>query len=113
MRIDFRGFLVSVAVLTLAACSSTPSGETCSDAMHSVQGQEKCDHKACDQKTCDGKKCDKKSCDGKHCKKHSDHTHQHGSKCGHKTEKHGNHMDYLHDGHKHAEHGTHYDEHQG
>jgi hypothetical protein len=38
---------------------------------------------------------------------HPNHTHQHGSNCGHKTVKHQGHLDYVHDGHLHSVHGDH------
>ena len=46
-----------------------------------------------------------------HCTIHHDHTHVHGSGCGHTAIKHDGHIDYLHDGHLHHEHNGHYDEH--
>lgn len=42
---------------------------------------------------------------------HEKHDHQHGSGCGHKAIRHGDHVDYLHDGHLHHAHEGHYDEH--
>lgn len=43
--------------------------------------------------------------------------HEHGKKCGHKSEVHGDHTDYEHekDGHKHhhKKHASHYDECEG
>lgn len=42
---------------------------------------------------------------------HQGHEHQHGEGCGHASEQHGDHVDYLHDGHRHAQHDDHYDEH--
>jgi hypothetical protein len=45
------------------------------------------------------------------CKVHEGHTHQHKPGCGHRTVKHGDHIDYLHDGHLHHIHGDHVDEH--
>ncbi|MBZ0186606.1 MAG: hypothetical protein K8F91_10190 [Candidatus Obscuribacterales bacterium] len=45
------------------------------------------------------------------CTVHTDHKHEHGEACGHKTIKHGDHVDYLHDGHLHHVHGDHVDEH--
>jgi len=47
------------------------------------------------------------------CKKHEGHTHRHGPECGHKSVKHGDHIDYLHDGHHHRVHGDHVDECKG
>jgi hypothetical protein len=41
---------------------------------------------------------------------HDDHDHTHGSYCGHPSEQHGDHIDYLHDGHRHREHEGHWDE---
>src|SRR5688572_13847323 len=32
---------------------------------------------------------------------HENHTHKHGTGCGHTAVKHGDHVDYLHDGHLH------------
>jgi hypothetical protein len=32
---------------------------------------------------------------------HDNHTHKHGTGCGHTAVKHGDHVDYLHDGHLH------------
>lgn len=48
------------------------------------------------------------TCNAQH---HPDHSHQHGSHCGHTAIKHGDHIDYLHDGHLHHPHGDHVDEH--
>jgi hypothetical protein len=45
------------------------------------------------------------------CNVHENHTHVHGSGCGHTAVKHGDHVDYLHDGHLHSPHGDHTDEH--
>lgn len=45
------------------------------------------------------------------CTTHHDHTHQHGSDCGHTAVLHGDHVDYLHDGHLHHPHEGHVDEH--
>ena len=45
------------------------------------------------------------------CTKHSSHSHQHGSTCGHTSVRHGDHIDYLHDGHLHNIHQDHVDEH--
>lgn len=50
--------------------------------------------------------------DGVACEKHASHTHVHGKKCGHKTVKHGDHVDYMHDGHQHGVHEDHVDEHK-
>jgi len=50
----------------------------------------------------------------KHNKVTHEHKHQHGPNCGHKAEKHGDHVDYeeIVDGklHHHFLHGDHYDE---
>lgn len=43
---------------------------------------------------------------------HESHDHAHGPGCGHKTIRHGDHEDYLHDGHLHHVHGDHVDEHR-
>ena len=45
------------------------------------------------------------------CNQHDDHSHKHGSECGHKAIKHDGHQDYLHDGHMHHTHDGHIDEH--
>jgi hypothetical protein len=42
---------------------------------------------------------------------HANHTHQHGTNCGHMAVKHDEHTDYLHDGHMHYPHAGHVDEH--
>jgi hypothetical protein len=42
---------------------------------------------------------------------HSNHTHKHGSGCGHTAIRHDGHIDYIHDGHLHHMHGDHVDEH--
>lgn len=42
---------------------------------------------------------------------HSNHAHDHGAGCGHKTVEHDGHKDYLHDGHLHHLHEGHVDEH--
>jgi hypothetical protein len=42
---------------------------------------------------------------------HANHTHQHGTNCGHMAVKHEGHTDYLHDGHMHHPHAGHVDEH--
>jgi hypothetical protein len=42
---------------------------------------------------------------------HSDHSHVHGTGCGHLAILHDGHVDYLHDGHLHHPHDGHYDEH--
>jgi hypothetical protein len=39
------------------------------------------------------------------------HEHKHGADCGHKSIKHGDHLDYQHDDHFHATHTDHYDDH--
>jgi len=44
-------------------------------------------------------------------KQHPNHTHQHGSACGHTAIRHDGHVDYVHDGHLHHMHGDHADEH--
>lgn len=41
---------------------------------------------------------------------HENHAHKHGPTCGHKSIRHGAHVDYLHDGHLHAAHDDHFDE---
>ena len=46
------------------------------------------------------------------CQTHDEHSHKHGSDCGHKAIKHGDHVDYLHDGCLHHVHGDHIDEHK-
>ncbi len=43
-------------------------------------------------------------------KTHEAHKHVHQSGCGHKSIRHGDHSDYLHDGHLHHVHGDHVDE---
>src|SRR5712692_9467531 len=43
-------------------------------------------------------------------KTHASHKHVHQSGCGHKSIRHGDHSDYLHDGHMHRLHGDHVDE---
>jgi hypothetical protein len=48
------------------------------------------------------------TCTEKH---HPNHTHQHGSACGHTAVRHDGHVDYVHDGHLHHMHGDHVDEH--
>ncbi len=42
---------------------------------------------------------------------HENHTHQHGTDCGHTTIQHDDHVDFLHDGHMHHPHEGHMDEH--
>ena len=42
---------------------------------------------------------------------HDQHSHAHGSGCGHTAVKHEGHVDYLHDGHLHSAHQGHIDEH--
>lgn len=42
---------------------------------------------------------------------HEQHTHVHGSDCGHTRVAHEGHTDYLHAGHLHQPHGDHVDEH--
>ena len=44
-------------------------------------------------------------------KTHDQHSHAHGSGCGHTAVKHEGHVDYLHDGHLHSAHQEHVDEH--
>jgi hypothetical protein len=44
---------------------------------------------------------------------HVEHVHQHGEKCGHKMEKHGDHVDYEHEGHHHRGHEKHVDDCEG
>jgi hypothetical protein len=44
-------------------------------------------------------------------KVHPDHTHTHGTQCGHVSVEHDGHTDYIHDGHLHSVHGDHVDEH--
>jgi hypothetical protein len=44
-------------------------------------------------------------------KTHDQHSHAHGSGCGHTAVKHEGHVDYLHDGHLHSAHQGHVDEH--
>jgi hypothetical protein len=44
-------------------------------------------------------------------KTHDQHSHAHGSGCGHTAVKHEGHVDYLHDGHLHNAHEGHVDEH--
>lgn len=46
------------------------------------------------------------------CKTHSEHEHQHGPHCGHKSLQHEEHTDYLHEGHLHNMHGDHVEEHE-
>jgi hypothetical protein len=45
------------------------------------------------------------------CNVHEGHPHQHKAGCGHRSVKHGDHLDYIHDGHLHFMHGDHVDEH--
>ena len=45
-----------------------------------------------------------------HDKEHYPHSHKHKKNCGHKMEKVGKNVVYLHDGHKHKAHGEHYDD---
>lgn len=45
------------------------------------------------------------------CLKHENHSHQHGSNCGHTGIMHEGHIDYIHDGHLHHMHDDHVDEH--
>ncbi len=47
------------------------------------------------------------------CNIQNHHDHQHSETCGHKSIKHGDHLDYIHDGHLHRIHGNHVDECQG
>ena len=42
---------------------------------------------------------------------HDQHSHSHGSDCGHTALKHEGHVDYLHDGHLHNAHAGHIEEH--
>lgn len=42
---------------------------------------------------------------------HENHTHEHGSDCGHTEIQHDGHTDFLHDGHLHHPHEGHIDEH--
>jgi hypothetical protein len=42
---------------------------------------------------------------------HDNHSHRHGTGCGHQAVLHDDHIDYLHDGHLHHIHGDHIDEH--
>jgi len=42
---------------------------------------------------------------------HDQHSHSHGSGCGHIAVKHEGHVDYLHEGHLHHHHEGHVDEH--
>jgi hypothetical protein len=42
---------------------------------------------------------------------HHDHPHKHCPGCGHTPDRHGDHVDNLHDGHLHHPHGDHFDEH--
>jgi hypothetical protein len=44
-------------------------------------------------------------------KTHDQHSHVHGSGCGHTAVQHEGHVDYLHDGHLHSAHQGHVDEH--
>jgi len=44
---------------------------------------------------------------------HVEHAHQHGEGCGHKVEKHGDHVDYEHEGHHHRGHDKHVDDCEG
>lgn len=46
----------------------------------------------------------------KACAPHEGHNHIHGSNCGHRAVRHGDHIDYEHDGHRHRVHGDHVDE---
>ena len=46
------------------------------------------------------------------CTTHDEHSHKHSSDCVHKTIKHDDHVDYLHDGCMHHVHGDHVDEHK-
>ena len=41
---------------------------------------------------------------------HGDHTHKHGSDCGHTAVPHEGHTDYLYESHLHHDHEGHYDE---
>ena len=41
---------------------------------------------------------------------HGNHSHVHGTDCGHTAIRHGEHVDYLHDGCLHTPHGDHFDE---
>jgi hypothetical protein len=45
------------------------------------------------------------------CNSHKEHTHSHGTNCGHLAISHNGHTDYLHDGHLHHLHDGHVDEH--
>ena len=42
--------------------------------------------------------------------RHAEHEHVHGPSCGHTSQQHGDHLDYMHDGHTHREHADHWDE---
>lgn len=46
------------------------------------------------------------------CQTHDNHSHVHGTTCGHLQIRHGDHVDYLHDGHLHHAHGDHVDDHR-
>jgi zinc transport system permease protein len=39
------------------------------------------------------------------------HPHRHTDGCGHRSVRHGDHTDFIHEGHRHAAHADHYDEH--
>jgi hypothetical protein len=41
---------------------------------------------------------------------HGEHVHVHGPTCGHGSQTHGDHTDYLHEGHRHRSHEQHWDE---
>jgi hypothetical protein len=41
---------------------------------------------------------------------HGEHPHSHGATCGHASETHGDHTDFLHEGHRHRAHEQHWDE---
>ena len=41
---------------------------------------------------------------------HGEHSHEHGPTCGHASETHADHTDYVHDGHRHRVHEQHWDE---
>lgn len=113
--------LFASSMLVLGACShhGTTASTTETAATEAHQCSAECKDKSC---THDGKKCDNKSCekckDKSHaagetaCDMHASHDHKHGKGCGHKTVKHGDHADYMHDGHQHAVHGDHVDEHK-
>jgi hypothetical protein len=45
------------------------------------------------------------------CSTHANHSHKHGSNCGHTAVQHNGHIDYIHDKHLHYLHDDHIDEH--